>query len=101
MEREYKAIKSYEADGYEINIHVANLDPLLENDEVMREIALLAAQEGYLRFVGAIDPSSYREDWTFIFSKEGYFDNDDMLVRHKEAEAKITPILEEVKRNSK
>lgn len=101
MEREYKAIKSYEADGYEINIHVANLGPLLENDEVMREITLLAAQEGYMRFVGATDPSSYREDWTFIFSKEGYFDKDDMLVRHNEADAKINPILEEVKKTFK
>lgn len=86
----------FEIAGFEMNIDVvSDGNDVLDDSKTLKEIVDLAVSEGFTRFVGTAGESDDKPEMTFIFSKEGYFDEDDCLVRNPEASIKINKLLAE------
>ena len=91
-------IKDIEADSSEMTIKaIYSQDDLLEDTSFLTDVVREALYKGYSRFVGMTEPGEDKE-WTFFFSIEDYYDNDDALVRHFEASKKVERIIKKLKR---
>ena len=90
-------IKKVNDDGYEMNIYVIPSETKVMSDtELLKEIVSHAVDNGYSRFVGATGLDENLEP-CFIFSKEDYFDKDDMLVSDYMVKLEINQLIQMVK----